>query len=65
MSELQRQLVSKINSMSCTYIDNANYWAPLEFQDEREYTPSQQINNINNKEETYDFRSLINEWINQ
>ncbi len=51
--------------MSCTYIDNANYWAPLEFQDEREYTPSQQINNINNKEETYDFRSLINEWINQ
>jgi hypothetical protein len=69
MSELQ-QIVSKINQ-NCTYLSNANYWAPLADEndnDEIDGEGSLQQNTINNTSDAQvqsDLRSTIISWIYQ
>ena len=62
MSELQD--ASKVNT-SCTYAANANYWAPLENEDENEDAPQASVNNISAAQAQRDLRSMLTAWLYQ
>jgi hypothetical protein len=71
MSELHHSIVSKVNNANCTYLNTANYWAPLEYEDEddeccKTITAQQSnINNISDQEVQRDLKSIIHGWIYQ
>jgi hypothetical protein len=62
VSELQD--ASKVNT-SCTYAANANYWAPLENEDENEDAPQASVNNISAAQAQRDLRSMLTAWLYQ
>ena len=62
MSELQD--ASKVNT-NCTYVANANYWAPLANEDEDEDVPQASINSISDAQVQRDLRSMLTAWIFQ
>ena len=69
MSEMQ-QIVSKVNT-NLTYLQAANYWAPLQIEDDEDDGDPQQdpqqpaVNNISDKKVQRNLRSTILAWINQ
>ncbi len=66
----QLQVESKVET-NCTYSNTANYWAPLEIEDEDDEcnieAPVQQstISNISDAEVQRNLQSTILAWINQ
>ena len=62
MSELQ--VASKVKT-NCTYIANANYWAPLVSEYEDEDSPQACINNISEAQVQSDLKPMIKAWIYQ
>ena len=69
MSELQR-IVSKVNQ-NCTYLNNANYWAPLADENDDDEIDGEAsieqstINNMSDAQVQSDLRSTIISWIYQ
>jgi hypothetical protein len=74
MSELQRTIVSKVEN-NHTYTNTANYWAPLEYNDDEEEndhclsmikTTNQTAANINDDVAVQrNLKHMLTSWINQ
>ena len=70
MSELQSTVVSKVEN-NCTYPMTANYWAPLEYNEEDDDVGVQTTteyavaNNVTDAAVQHDLRHMILSWINQ
>jgi hypothetical protein len=61
MSELQRTIVSKVEN-NHTYTNTANYWAPLEYNDEEEESDHcLSMTKTTNR----NLKHILSSWINQ
>jgi hypothetical protein len=69
MSEMQKKIVCKVEN-NCTYTSTANYWAPLDYNEEEDDHANvaatfEHINNIDHAAVQRDLKHMIRSWINQ